>query len=96
MDGVYNKQLTAGAALADKRQFIELWPQRLYRLRTGSAKVSCDTATCRFTGLVDWEERNIRRREQKSGVAEYVLDISFVSGAPFILTESSRILSQSP
>lgn len=90
----YDRQLTAGAALADKKRFIELWPQRFYRLQTSSAKVSCGAATCRFTGLVDWDERNIWRHERRSGVAEYILDISFVNGTPLILMESSRIVSQ--
>lgn len=91
----YNRRFTASAALADKERFLELWPQRRYKLRAGSANVSCEASICHFTGVVDWEERNVWRRERRSGVAKYALDISFLNGTPLVLMESSRILSQS-
>lgn len=85
---------TIGSILAEKRRFAERWPDRNYRYRPESTRVSCahGETQCTVRSAFDFFASNPRRRQHSRGVGEHELVVSFSGSRPVIAVEDSRVL----
>ena len=95
---LYGKLTLPAVALSEKRRFLERWPIRRYVQRSGATKVICEqsSATCRVTGIVDYDVSNPNRRANSAGSStfDYVLRVS--SGRVVILREDGQVVGRRP
>ena len=72
----YGKLTSKQDIMTDKQKFIEQWPARTYKIRSGTTAVKCigERATeCGVTGVVDWEVSNPTKRSIGTTSFDYVL-----------------------
>jgi len=73
----YHGKLTSKQDIVtEKQKFIEQWPARTYKIRSGTTAVRCigERATeCSVTGVVDWEVSNQTKRSVGATSFDYVL-----------------------
>jgi hypothetical protein len=67
----YGKRLPRDAVLADKRRFVERWPERSYKIQPNSMNARCDGSECVVAGNVEWETRSTERSAAASGLASF-------------------------
>jgi DnaJ domain len=65
----FGKRLSRERVLADKRRFVERWPERTYKIR--SSYEQCSASECLVEGSVEWETRSAARKARASGVADF-------------------------
>lgn len=85
---------TIGSILAEKRRFAERWPDRHYRYRQATTRVSCQPrgTQCIVRSAFDFSASNRHRRRRSQGIGEHELVVSFSGSRPVIAAEDSRIL----
>jgi len=72
----YGTMTSKADILLDKQRFIEQWPVRNYKIRSGTAAVKCigeRVTECSVTGVVDWEVSNQTKRSIGAATFDYVL-----------------------
>ena len=72
----YGKMTSKRDILIDKQKFIEQWPVRTYKIRSGTTAVKCNrqpVTECSVTGVVDWEASNQTKRSIGAASFDYVL-----------------------
>jgi ATP-dependent protease ClpP protease subunit len=91
----YGKLLSRQDVLADKRKFIERWPQRRYEIRSSTLATSCDAGRiCTVTGLVDWAASNPSSAAHAHGSAEIEYRVLWSEGGPTIIHEAGKVLER--
>jgi hypothetical protein len=87
----YGRQVAVELVMREKHAFAERWPERSYKLRSGSVAVDCDSAhlVCTVTGLVDWICANPARRARASGTASFALKLSMLADGRIVITEEN-------
>jgi hypothetical protein len=87
---------TIGSILAEKRRFAERWPDRHYRYRPATTRVSCQPrgTQCIVRSSFDFSASNPHRRRRSQGIGEHELVVSFSGSRPVIAAEDSRILQR--
>jgi len=89
----YGRPVTTAGLVAEKRSFVQRWPERRYEPRAMQA--ACDAETCTIRTLVDFRTANPGRGAISSGEAELVLEVGFAGTRPYILGETGRVLRRS-
>ncbi len=89
----YGRPITTAALVAEKRSFVQRWPERRYEPR--AMRAACDAETCTIRALVDFRTANPGRGAVSSGEAELVLEVGFAGTRPYILGETGRVLRRS-
>ncbi|CAO4171139.1 hypothetical protein [Methylorubrum populi] len=91
----YGRPLSVGGLMAEKQRFAQRWPERRYEAQ-GAPQVACDgpSATCVVRTIHDFTAISPARGARSRGVAELILTVSFASGRPVIVSETSRVLSR--
>ncbi|MGE8130889.1 hypothetical protein ACQKQD_28295 [Methylobacterium sp. NPDC080182] len=89
----YGRPITTAALVAEKRSFVQRWPERRYEPR--AMRAACDTETCTIRTIVDFRTANPGRGAVSSGEAELVLEVGFAGTRPYILGETGRVLRRS-
>lgn len=89
----YGRPVTTAALVAEKRSFVQRWPQRRYEPR--AMRAACDAETCTIRTLVDFRTANPGRGAVSSGEAELILEVGFAGTRPYILGETGRVLRRS-
>ncbi|MCJ2072728.1 hypothetical protein MKK75_28715 [Methylobacterium sp. J-030] len=89
----YGRPVTTAALVAEKRSFVQRWPERRYEPR--AMRAACDAETCTIRTLVDFRTANPGRGAVSSGEAELVLEVGFAGTRPYILGETGRVLRRS-
>jgi hypothetical protein len=76
----YGKRRGFDEILKEKRQFVERWPQRDYRVRPGTVEVLCDEFVpdkfCSVSVVVDWRVTNPATNASRQGASRYDFDLS--------------------
>ena len=87
-----------GSVLAEKRQFVQRWPDRTYRYRPGTTQVTCEGSGTRCTvrSIFDYTAANGARGRRSRGSGDHELVVSFAGGRPVIAAENSRVLRREP
>lgn len=89
----YGRPITTAALVAEKRSFVQRWPERRYEPR--SMRAACDVETCTIRTIVDFRTANPGRGAVSSGEAELILEVGFAGTRPYILGETGRVLRRS-
>jgi hypothetical protein len=89
----YGRPITTAGLVAEKRSFVQRWPERRYEPRAMHA--ACDAETCTIRALVDFRTANPGRGAVSSGEAELILEVGFAGTRPYILGETGRVLRRS-
>ena len=84
----FGKRLSRDRVLADKRRFVERWPERTYKIQ--SSHEQCSASECLVEGYVEWETRSPARKASASGVAKFRYVLMF-SGRAFVIREEDGI-----
>jgi hypothetical protein len=90
----FGKRISRDRVLADKRRFVERWPERSYKIK--SSYEQCNAFECVVDGYMEWETRNPARKAMASGEAtfRYVLKLS---GHAFVIrAEGGNIIQRRP
>jgi hypothetical protein len=92
----HGRSMSFGALLAEKRRFVQRWPNRSYRYRTGTMGVKCDPngRSCTIRSTFDFDAANARFSRRSRGVATHELVVSFAGKQPIIVAENSRVLGR--
>ncbi|MHB2210967.1 hypothetical protein [Methylobacterium sp. CM6257] len=89
----YGRPVTTAGLVAEKRSFVQRWPERRYEPRT--IRTACDAETCTVRTVVDFRTANPDRGAVSSGEAELILEVGFSGARPYILGETGRVLRRS-
>ncbi|MEL6061523.1 MULTISPECIES: hypothetical protein [unclassified Methylobacterium] len=89
----YGRPVTTAGLVAEKRSFVQRWPERRYEPR--AMRAACDAETCTIRTLVDFRTANPGRGAVSSGEAELILEVGFAGTRPYILGETGRVLRRS-
>jgi hypothetical protein len=89
----YGRPITTAGLVAEKRSFVQRWPERRYAPR--AIRSACDTQTCTIRTIVDFRTANPGRGAVSSGEAELVLEVGFAGTRPYIIGETGRVLRRS-
>lgn len=89
----YGRPITTAGLVAEKRSFVQRWPERRYAPRAMHA--ACDSETCTIRAIVDFRTANRDRGAVSSGEAELILEVGFSGTRPYIVSESGRVLRRS-
>ena len=94
----YGKTVNKQEVLADKRRFMQRWPERRYAVRPLTLKTTCDataTRVCAVSGIVDWSAANPATAAQARGSAEFYYRVLWSEqGAGVIIHEESKVLDR--
>ncbi len=87
-----------GSVLAEKRQFVQRWPDRTYRYRPGTTQVTCEGSGTRCTvrSIFDYTAANAALGRRSRGSGDHELVVSFAGGRPVIAAENSRVIRREP
>lgn len=90
----HGKRMSFRALLAEKRRFVQRWPDRNYQYRPGTMKLQCrsDGSTCTVQSSFDFEAANSKLDRHARGVGTHELVVSFAGERPVIISESSRVM----
>jgi hypothetical protein len=92
----YGKRLARGTIIAEKRRFIERWPDRNYRPRWNDTKITCEPISrqCTIEGIADFDAKNVARKRHESGRFRYSMRIEFIEDQVRIVAESSEVIER--
>ena len=65
----YGKRVSKAEIIAEKRRFVQRWPERNYRPRWIDTKINCHAKSqeCTIEGVADFEANNSTRGRRESG-----------------------------
>jgi hypothetical protein len=89
----YGRPISTAGLVAEKRSFVQRWPERRYEPR--AMRAACDAETCTIRTIVDFRTANPGRGAVSSGEAELILEVGFAGTRPYILGETGRVLRRS-
>ena len=90
----HGRRRTLASVLAEKRRFMERWPDRIYRHRPEATEVACEDkgTLCTVRASFDFAAGMPRKRQRTSGIGEHELVVSFAGERPVIVAENSRVV----
>jgi hypothetical protein len=93
----YGKQVSKSKVIAEKRRFVERWPDRNYRPRWQDAKIICEAASqqCTIEGIADFEAKSVARGRKESGAFRYSMRIQLLENHTRIIAEKSEVIARS-
>jgi hypothetical protein len=88
----YGKVISREAVLADKRRFVERWPQRFYTIRPGTLATQCDGGSlrCTVSGITDWAAAKNAKRA--TGTANFFYTLVTAGDVLKIAEETSKVV----
>jgi hypothetical protein len=94
----HGRQMSARALFEEKRRFVRRWPVREYRPRLETMRTNCDPAPpiCTVRTMFDFSASSPQTGKRSQGSALLQLGVSFTSGEPTIVFESSQVTSRAP
>lgn len=83
--------------LAEKRRFVQRWPERSYRPRPATMGTACASQgnTCTVRSVFDFSAANPAAGRRSQGIGTLELVVSFAGERPVIMAESSVVLGRS-
>lgn len=90
----YGKQITRREVLADKKQYADRWPVRVSSARPNTIRTSCNVATCRVTGIYDWQVSNPSTKKRLSGVASFDYTVDMRGSGYRVVAEEGNVIER--
>jgi hypothetical protein len=93
----YGRRVSKAAVIADKRRFVQRWPERNYQPRWVDTNINCRARSqeCTIEGVADFEANNSARGRRESGAFQYAMEIKFIGDRVNIVAESSEVIERS-
>ncbi|MCE4223167.1 hypothetical protein HCU64_05345 [Methylobacterium sp. C25] len=90
----HGRSMSLAALMADKRRFVQRWPERRYKPQSGAMRTTCSaaSATCVVHTIFGFQAENPARGARSQGLSELTLAVSFAGEHPVIVSETSRVL----
>lgn len=90
----HGRTMTLAALTAEKRRFVQRWPERRYEPRPDSWRTACSPALalCRVEAVFDFRAENPARGLRSQGVSSVTFEVSLAGTRPVIVSETSRVL----
>lgn len=88
----FGKNVDRPTILKDKENYLNRWPQRIYRLNSDRLYVSCIGKSCTVNGLIDWEVGSRERNARANGTASFSYTIDLSARSPLIVAETSTVV----
>ena len=94
----HGRERTLDSVLAEKRRFMERWPQRSYQYRPETTMVACesDGSLCTVWAIFDFSAASSDLGRRSDGIGEHEIVVSLSGGRPVIMAETSRVLQRGP
>lgn len=92
----HGRSMSMAALLAEKRRFVQRWPNRRYRYEPGAMGVRCNSAgtSCIVRSTFAFDASNAKLGRRSRGVGAHELVVNFAGGRPVIVSENSRVLGR--
>jgi hypothetical protein len=92
----HGRSMRFGELLAEKRRFVQRWPVRQYRYRSGTMGVTCapNGHSCVIRSTFDFDAANSKLGRRSRGVGTHELVVTFAGARPVIASETSRVFSR--
>jgi hypothetical protein len=92
----HGRSMSMAALLAEKRRFVQRWPNRRYRYEPGAMGVRCNSAgtSCIVRSTFAFDASNARLGRRSRGVGAHELVVNFAGNRPVIVSENSRVLGR--
>jgi hypothetical protein len=92
----HGRSMSMAALLAEKRRFVQRWPNRQYRYQPGAMGVSCNSAgtSCSVRSTFAFDASNAKLGRRSRGVGAHELVVNFAGNRPVIVSENSRVLGR--
>ncbi len=92
----YGERLTSRKVLEDQRRYLAKWPQRNYRVKPGSDRITCEKArsSCVVWGQFDFDVSNPKTSETSAGVATFEFRVNFTPNGPKVVYENGNVVSR--
>jgi hypothetical protein len=89
----HGRSMSLRDLLAEKRRFVQRWPERRYRPRADTMGISCDPSgrSCTVRSVFDFTASNPANGRRSQGIATIELVVGFVGDRPVITAESSLV-----
>ena len=90
----HGRSMSMAALLAEKRRFVQRWPNRRYRYEPGAMGVRCNSAgtSCIVRSTFAFDASNAKLGRRSRGVGAHELVVNFAGNRPVIASENSRVL----
>jgi hypothetical protein len=90
----HGRSMSMAALLAEKRRFVQRWPNRRYRYEPGAIGVRCDSTgtSCIVRSTFAFDASNAKLGRRSRGVGAHELVVNFAGNRPVIASENSRVL----
>ena len=90
----HGRSMSTAALLAEKRRFVQRWPNRRYRYEPGAMGVRCNSAgtSCIVRSTFAFDASNAKLGRRSRGVGAHELVVNFAGNRPVIASENSRVL----
>jgi hypothetical protein len=92
----HGRLMSMAALLAEKRRFVQRWPDRRYRYEPGAMGVRCNSAgtSCVVRSTFAFDASNAKLGRRSRGVGAHELVVNFAGNRPVIVSENSRVLGR--
>jgi hypothetical protein len=92
----HGRLMSMAALLAEKRRFVQRWPNRRYRYEPGAMGVRCSSAgtSCVVRSTFAFDASNAKLGRRSRGVGAHELVVNFAGTRPVIVSENSRVLGR--
>ena len=90
----YGRAVPFNAVLAEKRAYVQRWPERVYIPAEKALAVNCAPGgrICRVSGTVQYECRSYSRGAYAGGLASFAMTIDMTGASPIVISEDGRVL----
>jgi hypothetical protein len=90
----HGRSMSFAALLAEKRRFVQRWPNRKYRYQPGTMAINCEPngRSCMVRSTFDFDAANAKLGRRSRGVGAHELVIHLTEDRPIIVSENSRVL----
>ena len=92
----HGRLMSMAALLAEKRRFVQRWPDRRYRYEPGAMGVRCNSTgtSCIVRSTFAFDASNAKLGRRSRGVGAHELVVNFAGNRPVIVSENSRVLGR--
>lgn len=90
----HGRSMSVASLMAEKRRFVQRWPDRRYRPRPDSLRTACNAglAVCQVRATVDFSAFSPDRGVRSQGTVDLELAVSLAGVRPVIIAETSRVV----
>ncbi|QRE75341.1 hypothetical protein [Methylobacterium aquaticum] len=90
----HGRSMSVASLMAEKRRFVQRWPDRRYRPRPDSLRTACNAglAVCQVRATVDFSAFSPDRGVRSQGTVDLELAVSLAGARPVIIAETSRVV----